>query len=297
MYSELFAIVSPIFICILMGLIWSRVGVDYSAEFITNVVMNIGAPCLFISVLSNAEIQLSELVVVFKAVIALQIGMLIVGTIIIKLLKYKLSVYLPPLLFPNNGNMGLSLCLFTFGEKGLALGLGIFMFQTVSQFTLGIILVNENPSRQLKKMADVLKQPIIYAAFFAVCIVAFEIELPRWAANTTRLLGGITIPLMLITLGVSLGGLKVKSWHRSLFFSCIRMFGGLLIGFGVVELFDLTGIMRGVVLIQSAMPVAVFNYLLALKYRQEPAETASMIVVSTVLAMVGLPILLAYVLQ
>ena len=142
MYSELLSIVAPIFICILLGLLWGRMGVEYSSVFVTNIVMNIGAPCLFISVLSTAEITFSELLQVFKAVIFLQLTMLIVGTILIKSLKYKLPVYLPPLLFPNSGNMGLSLCLFTFGENGLALGLGIFMFQTVSQFTLGVLLVN-----------------------------------------------------------------------------------------------------------------------------------------------------------
>jgi predicted permease len=84
---------------------------------------------------------------------------------------------------------------------------------------------------------------------------------------------------------------------RSLLFSVLRVGGGLLCGFIVCELMGLTGISRNVVLLQSAMPVAVFNYLLALRYNQKPEEVAAMVLVSTVIAFVGLPFLLLVILQ
>jgi malate permease and related proteins len=51
-----------------------------------------------------------------------------------------------------------------------------------------------------------------------------------------------------------------------------------------------------VLAIQSAMPVAVFNYLFAQLYRREPAEVAGMIVISTLISFVTLPALLLLVL-
>jgi predicted permease len=117
-------------------------------------------------------------------------------------------------------------------------------------------------------------------------------ELPRWISNTLDLLGGIAIPLMTIALGVSLATLKIHFWKRSLFFSLVRVGGGLLVGFMVCELMGLTGVSRNVVLLQSAMPVAVFNYLLALRYGHKPDEVAAMVLVSTLVAFVGLPFLL-----
>jgi predicted permease len=47
-----------------------------------------------------------------------------------------------------------------------------------------------------------------------------------------------------------------------------------------------------VVLLQSAMPIAVFNYLLALRYDRHPQEIAAMVVISTLVAFVTLPFLL-----
>jgi predicted permease len=40
------------------------------------------------------------------------------------------------------------------------------------------------------------------------------------------------------------------------------------------------------------MPVAVFNYLLALRYHREPQEIATMVVISTLLSFLTLPFLL-----
>ena len=46
----------------------------------------------------------------------------------------------------------------------------------------------------------------------------------------------------------------------------------------------------------TTMPVAVLNYLLAEKYQRSPAEVASLVVVSTLLSLVALPLILAWVL-
>ena len=52
----------------------------------------------------------------------------------------------------------------------------------------------------------------------------------------------------------------------------------LLLGFGagwlVAEILGVTGVLRGVLIIQATMPVAVFNYLLAVRYRKSPEEVA-----------------------
>lgn len=74
------------------------------------------------------------------------------------------------------------------------------------------------------------------------------------------------------------------------------MFGGLLLGYAACVLIDLQGVARKVVLLQSAMPIAVFNYLLALRYNHRPDEVAAMVLVSTLVAFIGLPFLLAAIL-
>ena len=136
----------------------------------------------------------------------------------------------------------------------------------------------------------------MWATVIALILVTGDFALPAWLANSTRLLGDLTIPLMLLTLGVSLARLKVTEWKHSLAFSVVRVVGGFAIGLLVAEAFALEGVERGVLILQSSMPVAVFNYLLALRYQREPGEVAGMVLLSTVLAFMLLPFIVAYVL-
>ncbi len=87
--------------------------------------------------------------------------------------------------------------------------------------------------------------------------------------------------------------MKIRFLRRSIAFSLARVFGGLLLGYIVCHLMGLEGVPRAVVLIQAAMPIAVFNYLLALRYNRQPEEVAGMVLVSTLIAFAGLPFLLA----
>ena len=49
MLSELFAILAPIVISVLIGFIWGRSGTAYPADFVSRIVMYVGTPCLIIS--------------------------------------------------------------------------------------------------------------------------------------------------------------------------------------------------------------------------------------------------------
>ncbi len=296
MLSELLAILAPIVISVSAGFIWGKTGSDFPADFISRIVMNIGTPCLIISVMAKVDVQPSVMGQVALATAIIMSAMGLFGWALLRWMKLEISTYLPPLIFPNNGNMGLPLCLFAYGQTGLALALGSFMVMMVATFTVGLLLVSTSEGGIVKRLASIAKQPVIYAMVIAVLLLITDTELPRWISNTLDLLGGIAIPLMTIALGVSLATLRIHFWKRSLLFSVSRVGGGLLFGFIVCEFMGLTGTPRNVVLLQSAMPVAVFNYLLALRYNQKPEEVAAMVLVSTVIAFIGLPFLLLVIL-
>jgi len=291
MFNELFAVIAPILICAGLGYGWARKGIDYPVEFVTRLVMNIGAPCLIIASFSKADIDVGKMAEVSAATVVILLLMLVLGIGLIRLMRLKVSTFLPSLLFPNIGNMGLPLCLFAFGETGLALGLTVFLVIFTLQMSLGILLVagRGNPG-------GLLRQPVLWATGIAVLMVGTGWSLPVWLDNTTTILGGVTIPLMLITLGVSLAQLKVANWKHSLLFSLVRVLGGFALAVLVAGWFGLDGVDRGVLILQSTMPVAVFNYLLALRYQREPGEVAGMVVLSTLLAFVLLPFIVSFVL-
>jgi predicted permease len=138
--------------------------------------------------------------------------------------------------------------------------------------------------------------PVIYAVGASFIFIVTGMPVPTFIANTLEILGGLTIPLMLLALGVSLGSLRVRSLPRNLFLSLVRMIGGFALSFLVAWLLDLPPMARGVLLIQASMPVAVFNYLFAQYYNRRPEDVAAMVIISTLLSFVTLPFLIYYVL-
>lgn len=291
MTGELFAIIAPILICAGLGYAWAVKGPEYPVEFVTRAVMNIGAPCLIISSFSKSGTEIGRLADVSLAILAVMAVMLIIGLVLTRLLGLPKSTFMPSLLFGNIGNMGLPLCLFAFGQTGLTLGLAIFLLVFSLHMSLGIAIVAGKGN-----LASLFRQPVLWATLIAVLLVTMGWQLPAWLDNTTRLLGGFTIPLMLITLGVSLASLKISEWKFSLLFSATRVLGGFLVAIIVASVLGLDRVERGVLILQSSMPVAVFNYLLAVRYGKSPGEVAGMVVLSTLMAFLLLPFIVNFVL-
>jgi predicted permease len=292
MLQELLAVIVPLLVCAAVGFSWSRVGLDYPVDFVTRVVMNIGAPCLIVSSFSEAGIDAARLADLALATLLLLSIMGLAAGALVKLLRLPAVTFVPPVVFANVGNMGLPLCYFAFGDQGLALALAVFLVVFTLQMSLGQMFVAGKGG-----MLVLVRQPVLWATLIAVVLVMTDTRLPTWLVNTTGLLGDLTIPLMLITLGVSLASLKVTEWRLSLIFSLLRVAGGFGAGWAVAGWLGLEGVERGVLILQASMPVAVFNYLLALRYRRDPGEVAAMVVVSTLLAFALLPLIVAYVLQ
>lgn len=290
MLQTLLPITGPVMVCVLIGFIWKKINVPYDTDMVTRLVMCIGAPCLVVSAMTGAHVSRGVIEEMFWVTLVVIMASLLIAAMAIALLRQPLRTFLGPLVFPNAGNMGLPVCLFAFGDQGLVLAIAVFMMMSMVHFTLGIALVSGRSVFQ-----EMIRNPIIYSIVTALVMIYGDISLPKWGQNTVSLLGDMTIPLMLITLGVSLGNMQVNQLGKSVLFALLRLSIGVGVGWGAATAFGLTGIAKGVVILQSAMPVAVFNYLFALRYGREPQVVAGMVMVSTLLSFVLIPLLLVYI--
>jgi hypothetical protein len=291
MLSDLFAVIAPVFLTALVGYLWVKSGRDFDVKQLTPLIITVGTPCLVVSTLLTADLDVMALGQIAGAAVLAHSLAAAIGWVLLRAAKLPITSYLPALAFPNTGNMGLPLCLFAFGEKGLALAIGYFVVSAIGQFTLGYAISAGH--MDLKRL---VRTPIIWAVAIAVALLMTDTSLPRWAMNTLGLIGQFNIPLMLLALGVSLAGLSVKRLGVPLILSCLRIAGGAGLGFAIAWGLDLEGIARGVVILQTVMPVAVFNYLFAQVHGNRPEEVAGLVVVSTGLSFATLPLLLAFLL-
>ncbi len=291
MIGELFSIVAPVFICAGIGFAWDKFGPRYDVELVTSLVTTVGAPCLVFHTLANLQVDRTAFATIVGAAVAALIVSMAAGALVLKLARLPQRSFLPAMVFPNVGNIGVPLNYLAFGDLGLALAIGVFTVYVVGQFTFGVAIASGTVS--LKALA---RLPLLYALAAALVFMITGTVPPEWVNATTDLLGGLTIPLMLITLGISLARLKVASVPRSLGLSVLRLVMGFAIGIALATALGLEGAERGVLIIQMSMPVAVFNYLFAQRYNTAPEEVAGMVVISTALSFASLPLLLWFVL-
>ena len=291
MFEVLLPIIAPILISVGLGWGWVKSGRSMDISVVNTMVTNLGAPCLVFSSLARLSVSSAALADMALATALAVAVFLAVGAVILRLARLSLPVYLPSLAFTNCGNMGLPLSLFAFGQMGLDLAAAYFAVSMVVMMVLGLWLVSGEPTPK-----KALTMPLPYAVAAALAFRAAEVEVPAWLYNSTDLLGGMTVPLMLLTLGVSLASMRVVGGRRALALAVLRLAMGAAVGVAVAALFDFDGVARGVLIIQCAMPPAVFNYLFAQNYDRKPEETASVILISTLISFLTLPLLLPFVL-
>jgi len=99
---------------------------------------------------------------------------------------------------------------------------------------------------------------------------------------------------MLLTLGVSLATIRLHHLGSGLVLGALRIFLGAAVGWGIGAAMGLQPLTHAVLVVQSAMPVAVFNYLFAVRANRSPEQVASLVMCSTLLAIGWLPLILAW---
>ncbi len=289
MILELLSVVAPVFIVAAVGLAWARSGTHFDEVSISRLVLNVGVPCLLFRSLTKLEVPPWELASMAGLTVAVMSLFAIGGTAVLKAMKLPSHTFLGPLLFSNSGNVGVPICLFAFGDPGLALAMTYFAVSATFHVSLGSPLFAGTFS-----LRPFLRSPLTWAVVITVAVVASGAAVPMWIARTTTLLGDIAIPLMLLTLGVSLSKMRPESLGRSLTLALVRLGLGVSAGFLVTTLLGVEGLPRKVLILQASMPVGVLNYLFAQRYGRSPEQVASLVLVSTLISIVSIPVLLAW---
>ncbi len=286
-YSRLFEVIFPVFFVVGIGYYIGKKNPKIDTSFITNFGANIGSPAIVIYSVTTTGLTFQIFVNYFSYYFLAILGFAIIGIVFLSILKKDIIMELPPFILPNTGNMGLPICLFAYGSQGLGIAGAIAALIILFHFTLGVFLASKKFD-----ISIILKSPAFYAVIISVLIIYFKIQIPNFIVNTTMLLTYATIFLILMSLGIALTRLKVFSFNKAFISSIARVFLGPLVGILIIYTFNLSGVAAGVLLIQCSMPSAILNYLVGSIYSPKKVvdNIASMIVVSTVLSFITIPI-------
>jgi len=292
MLSEISGILLPVFAIAAVGYGWCKIGIPFERETVARLAMNIAGPCLIVDSLSNLTLPADVVGRMAIGGVAMLMTTAVLGFGVLKLARLPVRTFVPALAIGNTGNLGLPVCLFAFGQEGLGLAIAVFVATSIGQFTMTPMLQSgQSPWKTL------VTTPVIYGAVIGTSLLLTGYELPDWVARTINLLGGLLIPLMLLALGNTLGSLKVARLPFASFWGLVRLGTGLVIAVLIAEILGLEGVPRGVLILQGAMPAAVTNYLFAARYDRAPDDVAGIVLMSTLISVLTLPLVVAYVLS
>ena len=289
MFAVVLAVVLPVVITVAVGFLWTRYGYPLNSKELTALIADVATPCLIIATFQTSQLSFEAFAAMAGATAAAIVLFAGVGALALRAAGLRIRTFLPSIAFPNAGNLGLPLSLYAFGTEGLGYAIAFFSISSVANYTLGQMIAAGKANWR-----GLLQLPILYAVASGIALSFWRIELPGWAGTTIALIGNVTVPLMLLMLGSSLSRLKVASVGRALFVSVLRIGLGGAIGIVVAAAFGLTGSLRAVLILQCANPVAVYNYLFAQRWNNEPEEVAGVVVLSTLLSLLTIPLVLAW---
>jgi len=286
MLMQMAEILGPIAIITLIGYLMGRSSAGLETRTLSTVVILVATPALIFHTLISMQVSPETIKIMAGAALLCITVSGLLGLVALLVSGGPVRSFLPALMMPNSGNMGLPLVVLAFGPEGLRLGVAYFFVVALVQHTLGVWIYSGklNP-------ATLLRQPLVFSVL-AVLVVTFTgISVPTIILVTTDMLGGMMIPAMLMLLGASLATLEVSDLRPALLMAIGRLSFGLASAFVAITLLGLQGPTAGIVFLLATMPTAIVIYVFAERYHQNAKQVAGSVVVSTVLTFICLPVL------
>ena len=287
MLLRIVAILFPLFAIASVGfIVGRRLRPDLSQANKLN--MDVFVPALIFGALANKSFQIMEYLPLLGATVVAVFGSGLLGWGVARALGVAPRTFVPPMMFNNCGNLGLPLAVLAFGEEALAPAVVMFMVSNLAHFTFGAWLLDHNI-----KLSGVWRIPTVIATLGGLAVSLAGVELWQPAMLAIKMLGDISIPLMLFALGVRISESRIGAIRLGLIGAVARPLLGMALSFALVWLIPLPERERALLIVFGALPPAVLNYMFAERYNQEPEKVASMVLLGNVLAVLFLPLALA----
>jgi len=291
--ERIIGIILPVFIIVASGYVYARlrgdtVKVDMTA--VNRVSMDVLCPMLVFSALAGKDFDLVHNGILVLAGVAISLGSAVLSLPVCRLLGYDARSFIPPMMYNNCGNMGLPLAALAFGASGLASAAAMFMAGSLVFFSVGIRIVESGRKGVHTSFFKLLVSPMMLAMILGILFSLVRISLPSPLLQALKMLGEACIPIMLFALGVRMIDVSFRCWQIGLVGAIACPVTGLAAAWTLDAILTFTAFQRGQVYLYAALPPAVFCFMVAEKYKQEPDKVAAIVLMGNLAALVFVPV-------
>ena len=286
MIKQILSITLPIFSIVLVGFIYGRVKKP-NMTGANQVIIDLALPCLIFTSLSAKQFELTS---ASLFVLSATIVVIFSGLLIWPFAKYSgtgAKALLPSVMFGNVGPIGIPITVLAFGPEGLAPAILILVFSNILHFSVGVGIMSGRVDAKL-----IYASPLVWATILGILFSYLRLSLPDWVGISVSMIGTILVPLMLLSLGTRLADSKIEHLKVGAIGSILSIISRLLVTYIVLMLVPLEPIQKGALILFAGLPPAVFNYMFADRYKQEPDKVASIVIVGHLLSLLVLPLVL-----
>lgn len=287
--ERVFLTVFPLAVIVFIGFIYAR-KYETDMRIPNRLNMDIFLPALIFAVMASETFDLNTYAILSLGALVTVFGSGVISLPIARALGLSAKTFVPPMMFNNCGNLGLPLALLAFGELGLAAMMAMFLVSNTLHFTLGSYIVSGSASPR-----KILLNPMILATILGLIWNLLELPFPEFIQLPLRMLGDIAIPLMLVSLGVRMNGIDLSNWKIGIYGALLSPLTSLVFAIPFALILGLSVEFTAYLVLFSAMPPAVLNYLVAERYNLNPNAVASIVMIGNMASLIIVPLTLFFI--
>jgi hypothetical protein len=293
MFQRILGIILPVFIVIAIGYAYARLrgdAVKSDIGAVNRVSMDVLCPLLVFTALASKDFDIAHNGVLILAGVLIALGSGLLAWPVARLSGYDVRSFVPPMIYNNCGNMGLPLAVLAFGQGALPAAVALFMACNLVYFSVGIKIIESGRNAPHASFFKFLASPMMLSMIVGMAFAILHIALPAPLFFAMKMLGEACIPIMLFALGVRMLDVSFKSWHIGLVGAIVCPLAGLAIAWVLDGVLTMTAAQRGQMYLFASLPPAVFCFMVAEQYQQEPDKVASIVLLGNLAALVFVPL-------
>ena len=288
MLERILGIILPVFSVILLGWLYAwRVKPDMS--MVNRISMNVLAPALIFSALASKEFDVAANWKLLLGSVGVVVGSGLIAWPIARFMNVDPRTLVPPVMFNNCGNMGLPLAALAYGAAGFGPMVALFTISNLLHFTLGVWIISHRA-----KFSNLLRNPMVGSTVAGFAFALVHPTLPEWLTVAIKMVGDALIPMMLLSLGARLAEVRWDAVRLGVVGGIACPVTGLLMALLLAPALGLDATQRGLLILFGALPPAVLNFMVAEAFRQEPHKVASIVLIGNLMAIIFVPLGLAF---
>jgi len=283
MALRILSIVLPVFLIALLGYLYGRYKRP-DMSVVNQINMDVFVPALIFYALSRKDFEFAEYSVAALGATIVILGSGLLAYPVARVLRLSWRTFVPPMMFTNAGNLGLPLMVLAFGETALSIAVIFLVVENILHFTLGRYFLDHTVQPW-----QVFRTPAVMATIAGLVFSVSDVSLPQALSMPIEMVGNISIPLLLFSLGVRLVDIDWSEWRVGLVSAVVSPATGIACALLAAPLLGLADLQARQLILFGTLPPAVLNFLFAEQFRQEPEKVASMVMIGNLAAVVTIP--------